>query len=317
MEIDPQAARLLRMMAAGARTGSGRIGIAERRRAFDGLMRFSGPPPDVAAIEERTIPGPGGPLGLRIYTPAGGGTRMSPGLIYFHGGGLVAGSLASYDVLVRTLANGSGCRLVAVDYRLAPEHPFPAAIEDALAAVRCVFDKAGALGLDPARIAIGGDSAGGTLTAIATQALRGPAGVPLRCQVLLCPVLDFGEERPSKRAFGEGFLLDTALMARDLDDYAPGLPLDDPLVSPLRAADLSGLPPALVHTAGFDPLRDEGRHYAERLAAAGVEVRYTCHDTMVHHFYGLGGLVPAARTILDQIGRDLGAVLRSAPADGA
>ena len=165
-------------------------------------------------------------------------------------------------------------------------------------------------GIDPGRAGIGGDSAGATLAAIVTQKLRGAPGRALQCQLLLCPVLDFGEQRESKRAFGQGFLLDQALMDRDLEDYAPGvLDVNDPLISPLRAHDLSGLPQAFIHTAEFDPLRDEGQDYADRLAAAGVEVDLTCHAGMVHHFYGLTGFIPAAGPILASIGAEVRATL--------
>ena len=313
MPIDPHAQRLLRMVGAGARADDApRVTIEERRASFDALMRLSGAEVAVGGVENRTYAGPGGPIGLRIYVPNESGQRPCPGLVYFHGGGLVAGSLDTHDALCRMLCAATGCRLIAVDYRLAPEHPFPAAIEDACAVLRWVLDHADDLGLDPGRIAVGGDSAGATLTAIATQRLRGEPGPAIRCQLLLCPVLDFGEERHSKRAYGQGYLLDRALMQRDLEDYAPGLvDLSDPSISPLRAADLAGLPQAFIHTAEFDPLRDEGGAYADRLAAAGVDVTYTCHAGMVHHFYGLTGLIPAARAILTAIGAEISDHLRA------
>lgn len=309
MPIDPQAERLLRMAGAGARADAGMISIDERRRSFASLMRLSGAEVPVGAVEDRTCPGPGGHLAVRVYTPLGAGSERVPGLVYCHGGGLVAGSLDTHDSLCRTLANEIGCRVVAVDYRLAPEHPFPAAIADAAAALRWVLDHAEDLGLDPVRVAIGGDSGGATLAVIATHAMRSQPGRRACAQLLLCPVLDFAERRESKRAFGQGYLLDEALMMRDLADYAPGVDLADPLISPLRVRDLSGLPRALIHTAEFDPLRDEGAAYAERLAAAGVDVAYTCHPGMVHHFYGLTGMIPAARTILKEIGAQMRQVL--------
>ncbi len=170
MQIDPQAARLLRMLDAAPRGETGRIGIGERRRAFDGLMRLSGAPPAVGNVRDRAAAGPGGPLRFRTYEPETATDAPLPGLIYFHGGGLVAGGLDSYDVLCRNLTHLSGCRLVAVDYRLAPENRFPAAIEDALWAVAAILDRAEEFGLVPGRIAVGGDSAGGTLTARAWKA---------------------------------------------------------------------------------------------------------------------------------------------------
>ena len=310
MPIDPHAQRLLRMVSAGARSGAGPVTAEERRRSFASLMRLSGAAAQVGGIEERTCPGPGGPINLRVYTPPGSAPECLAGLVYFHGGGLVAGSLDTHDSLCRTLCVEIGCRLIAVDYRLAPEHPFPAAIEDALTALRWVLDHAEELGVDPAQVVVGGDSAGATLTVIATQELRGASGRQPRAQLLLCPVLDFAEERESKRAFGDGFLLDKALMERDLADYAPDSDVADPRISPLRAVDLSGLPPAFVHTAEFDPLRDEGAAYAERLHDAQVDVAYTCHPGMVHHFYGLTGMIPAARTLLVGIAAEMRSALQ-------
>ena len=296
------------MLRAGTPADWSRAGVDVRRAGFDGLMRFAAPPPPIGSVVDRSIGGLGGPLPLRVFSPKGDASRL-PGLVYFHGGGLVAGSLESYDGLCRTLAAGIGCRLVAVGYRLAPEHPYPAAIEDAVAAVRHVLDHHADFGVDPARVAVGGDSAGGTLTAIATQTLRDAGDDRLAAQVMLCPVLDFTEERPSKRAYGEGFLLDTAMMARDLVHYAPDVAVTDPRLSPLRAKSFAGLPPAFIHTAACDPLADEGLAYAEALRVAGTEVAHTCHPGMVHHFYGLSGLVPAARHALDAIMADVGAVL--------
>ncbi len=305
---DPQTERLLRMLRAGAPADWSRAGVDVRRAGFDGLMRFAAPPPPIGSVVDRIIDGPGGPLPLRVYSPEGAAATL-PGLVYFHGGGLVAGSLDGYDPLCRTLAAGTGCRVVAVGYRLAPEYPFPAAIEDAVAAVRHVLDHPADFGVDPARVAVGGDSAGGTLTAVVTQTLRDAGDDRLAAQVLLCPVLDFAEERPSKRAYGEGFLLDTAMMARDLVHYAPDVALTDPRLSPLRAKSFAGLPPAVIHTAACDPLADEGLAYAEALRTAGVAVSLTCHPGMVHHFYGLTGLVPAARHALDTIMAEIGAIV--------
>lgn len=309
MPIDPYAQRLLRMVGAGARPDGSAITIEERRRSFAGLMRLSGAGAPAVDVDHATCPGAGEPLPLRVYAPSGSGAASLAGLVYFHGGGLVAGSLDTHDALCRTLASEIGCSVFAVGYRLAPEHPFPAAIQDAVAALRWVLDRAEAFGLNPARVAVGGDSAGATLTAVATQAMRGQPGRQPCAQLLLCPVLDFTEERESKRAFGQGYLLDKSLMDRDLADYAPEVDLADPMISPLRAPDLSGLPRALIHTAEFDPLRDEGRDYAERLAAAGVEVAYVCHPGLVHHFYGLTGMIPAARAALSSIAAEMSAVL--------
>jgi acetyl esterase/lipase len=236
-----------------------------------------------------------------------------PAIIYFHGGGLVAGSLDTHDTLCRVLAEGCGATVIAVGYRLAPEHKFPAAIGDAEAATDWVFAHAAALAIAPDRIAVAGDSGGGTLAALVCQAGRGRAAPPVALQLLLCPVLDFGVESPSRREFAERYLLDRATLDRDFAHYAPGnLDRMDPRVSPLRATRLAGLPPALIHTAEFDPLRDEGAAYAERLREAGVPVRYTCHPGMIHHFYGLTSVIPAARKAVEAICREMRSALAEA-----
>ena len=207
------------------------------------------------------------------------GEGVGPGLVYFHGGGFVAGDLDTHDALCRSLAVGAGCRVVSVDYRLAPEHRFPAAVDDAVAATADVRNRARDLAIDPDRLAVGGDSAGGTLATLTAAAL----GARVALQLLLCPVLDAEPRTASRQVFRAGYLLDAAMMARDLGDYAPAGPDPaDPRLSPLRAAALAGMPRALIHTAEFDPLRDEGALYAERLAAEGVSVAHRCHAGMIH-----------------------------------
>ena len=298
------------MLAAGRPTDWRRVTAEERRSGFAALMRMAGRAPPVAGTEAVAVAGGAGRLAARLYRPAGEPSGPRPGLVYFHGGGLVAGDLDTHDVLCRSLAAGSGCRILAVDYRRPPEHRFPAATDDAEAALAEALDGAAAFGLDPARVAVGGDSAGATLAVVAAAALRGRPGPGPALQLLLCPVLDVAPGTDSRRAFASGHLLDAEMMARDLADYLPeAADRADPRLSPLRIADLAGLPPALVHTAAFDPLRDEGALFAGRLAAAGVPVEHRCHGGMIHHFYGLTGFIPAARTIVEEIARGLGAAL--------
>lgn len=309
MPIDPQAERLLAMLGAGPRTDWSTVTADKRRAGFAGLMRMAGRAPATGPVEAETLDGPAGPLAARLYRPGQEGTGPRPGLVYFHGGGLVAGDLDTHDVLCRSLAAGSGCRILSVAYRLAPEHPCPAPFDDAVAALADVLAAPGRFGLAPERIAVGGDSAGGTLAIAAALAARqGPRPAAL---LLLCPVLAVTAQTPSRAAFAEGFLLDAEMMIRDLADSAPD-PADARL-SPLAAPDLSGLPPTLIHTAEQDPLRDEGALFAARLAAAGVPVEHRCHPGMIHHFYGLMGFIPAARTALDGIAAGLGRAL-SGPA---
>ncbi|WP_298964919.1 alpha/beta hydrolase [uncultured Methylobacterium sp.] len=308
MPLDPRARRFLDIVAIGA---AGPVTVAARRRGLAALARFGGPPAAVAAVSEETCPGPGGPVGLRLYRPLDA-AEPGPGLVYLHGGGFVAGDLDSHDGLCRTLAAGAGCRVVSVAYRLAPEHPFPAAPEDAVAAFAHVAGEAGRLGLDPARLAVGGDSAGANLAALLCLEARDRGGPAVAAQLLLCPVLDAAGEGGSRETFAEGHGLDRATLARDLAAYAGALDPHDPRLSPLRAASLAGLPPALIHTAEYDMVRDDGDAYAHRLAAAGVPVRHTCHPGLIHDFYSLGGLIPVAAAALRGIAGELRDVLAGA-----
>jgi acetyl esterase len=314
MALDPHAGRLLAMLAAAGRAGSGGVTLAERRQGFAALMRLSGPAEDVDTVEDRFLSGPDGALGLRLYTPRAVGSGTGPGLVYFHGGGFVAGTLDTHDALCRSLANAAGCRVVAADYRLAPEHKFPAAITDCYRAATWVREHADMLRIDPQRLAIAGDSAGATLAAIVCQMARDAREPRFALQLLLCPITDFTASLESRRALATGYLLDQATMMRELALYLPrGIDAGDPRVSPLSASDLSELPPAWIHTAEFDPLRDEGRAYAERVAAAGGEVRYTCHAGMIHLFYAMTGVIPYARRALAHIGAEIKAAFEQPP----
>jgi acetyl esterase/lipase len=310
MPLDPHAKRLLDMMAVAASRNAASATIEMRRDSFARLMALSGAGPPVGSVAERTIPGPGGALPLRLYTPQAAPVRPLPALVYFHGGGLVAGSLDTHDAFCRVLAEGTGARVIAVGYRLAPEHKFPGAILDGQAATTWIFSNAAELEIDPRRIGVAGDSGGGTLATVVCQAALAAQAPPIALQLLLCPVLDLGPESQSRQEFAKGYLLDRATLERDFMDYSPGdLDRTDWRVSPLRAVDVSGLAPAFVHTAEFDPLRDEGAAYADRLARAGVQVHYTCHPGMIHHFYGLTTIIPAARAAVEAICREVRAAL--------
>jgi acetyl esterase/lipase len=226
--------------------------------------------------------------------------------VFFHGGGMVAGSIDSHDLVCRALAEESGCKLLSIGYRLAPEHPFPAAVDDAVAAVHETIRQAGTLRIDATKIVVCGDSAGATLAAFVCQQARRAGGPKIALQCLICPVLDFGEASISRREFAQGYLIDEATLAADLVDYLPDdVDPADTRVSPLRAADVSDLPPAIIHTAEFDPLRDEGNAYAAKLAAAGVAVTHSCHAGMPHNFHALGSVLPQGRAVLKQIGEQI------------
>ena len=305
--LDPHVQRLLRTLALGApRTAD----LGARRDAFHGLLRLADTGAAIATIVDRSVPG--GPA-VRLYTPMQAQAGLLPGLVFLHGGGFVSGDLETHDPLCRTLAAETGCRIVAVAYRLAPEHPFPAAIEDAEAAAEWVLGHATALGIDPARIGLVGESAGAGLAVGVARRLTQIRPDALALQLLLCPILDWTAPADARHERAGDFLIDAATIAHDLACYLPaGHDRADPRVSPLLAADFSGLPPALIHTAEFDPLHEHGALYADRLAAAGVTARLTCHAGMVHLFHAFGRAVPAARAALRQIGAEVRAALARA-----
>jgi acetyl esterase/lipase len=303
--LDARVKRFLDALAAGNPPNALETTVEERRLGLAELMKLAGPETAVARVEDRTLPGPAGEIGVRIYTPLDAGSGLLPGLIYFHGGGLVAGSVATHDSIGRALAHSGACRLISVDYRLAPEHPFPAALDDALAAVTHIGAHAAEFGIDGTRLGICGDSAGGTLAAVTAQAAARMGSPRLALQLLICPILDYSRSSASRRELASGYLIDQATLDHDLLYYAPGTDPANPRISPLRADDVSGLPRTLIHTAEFDPLRDEGRDYVERLARAHTQVSYTCHPGMIHLFYGLGAVIPYARIAFDEIGGEI------------
>ncbi len=305
MPLDPLARRLLTMMAAAGPAERVRTSVEARRQALAKLMQFAHAEASGVTTSDGILPGPGGDIRYRLYVPAGADDN-APGFVFFHGGGLVAGSIETHDRVAAALAHATGCRLASVDYRLAPEHKFPAAVEDAIAATEWVAREAASFGIDAERLVVGGDSAGATLAAIVCQEALQNAGLSLVAQCLICPVLDFEETSPSREAFAENHLIDRVAIEADLADYLPeGADLTDPKISPLRATRLAGLPPAIIHTAEFDPMRDEGNAYARKLLAAGVAVEYICHEGMVHNFHAMGALLPQARLVLSQIGEQV------------
>lgn len=251
--------------------------------------------PPIAGTSDLAVQGEAGTMRLRQYRPAEAGSAAEAAILFVHGGGCVLGDIDTHDVLCRTLCHDTGATIFSLDYRLAPEHPFPAAVEDSVAALMWLSQAAAGLGLDPSRIAVAGDSAGGGLAAVALHETKGRLRAPLRGQALIYPALDLRGRLPSRKELAHHFPIPRDMIDWFFDHYF-GLawPLADPRAIPALYEDYSGLPPALVLTAGHDPLRDEGAEYAERLAAAGVAVEYECCQGTIHGFMNMGRVLRAA-----------------------
>jgi len=313
MTLDPQSAWVLELVEKADNPTLDSLSPQEARALFEATAwRLDFAPVEMARIDALEIPVDGAAIAARAYTPDGLGAEDSedspaPALVYFHGGGFVVGSLDTHDRLCRKLAELARCKVVSVAYRLAPEHPFPTPIEDAVEAFRWLAGEADALDIDPARIAVGGDSAGGNLSAVLCQALR-DAGDPVRpCfQLLIYPATDFAGDYASREENAEGYMLTESLMDYFEGHYTGGRARpEDPRLSPLRAASLAGLPPALVVTAGYDALQGEGIAYAEALEAAGVPVAFRDFPGMLHGFFNFGGAVEVAARAVGEAAADL------------
>jgi acetyl esterase len=268
---------------------------AEARETFKQFCRLAEPKSvAIGKTEDVKAPGPGGDLVLRIYTPVAAGGEALPAIVYLHGGGFVVGDLDCYDSLCRTLANEASCRVISVDYRLAPEHPFPAAVEDCFAALKWIEANAPDLSVDANRLAVAGDSAGANLAAVMCLLAKQNRGTPqIAFQLLIYPATRVGLK--SAYAFGSGYFLDSRTIERFHGYYVPNTADPaDPRLSPLEAKDVSALPPAYIVTAGFDPLRDEAIAYAEKLKQAGVTVTQVDYPTMIHGFFSMPGWIPLA-----------------------
>lgn len=295
MPLDPLVKAFLDKAAAIPRPKAWEMPPFMARQSFAGMMQLTGPK-DVAVgrIENLTIPGPGGDLRARVYAPIAT-VGLQPTLVYFHGGGFVAGGLESHDGLCRLFSAEGGFKVIAVDYRLAPEHPWPAAVNDAWAAFQWVEANAADLGVDAGRIAVGGDSAGATLSAIITQLAKSKSKPKIAYQMLLFPGTQVGAETSSLHEFAVGYFLERKAIEYFNSLYLPaGTDRNSPKVSPLRAKDFGGLPPAYVMLGGYDPLHDEGLAYAEKLKAAGVQVTIADYAGMVHCFIYLQTILPQA-----------------------
>ncbi|MDO9286953.1 MAG: alpha/beta hydrolase [Aquabacterium sp.] len=293
--LDPQAKALIDLMAERGVPPTHTLSPADARQMYRERRTFSQPEPRaMAEVRDLVASGPHGDIPLRLYRPAGL-EGPAPTLVYYHGGGWVIGDLDTHDVLCRQLADEGRCVVVAVDYRMGPEHRFPAAVDDVLAATRWLQAQAGTLGLDAQRFAVGGDSAGGNLAAVVALAWRDAGDAnPLRFQLLIYPATDMRAVAPSHTTNGQGYVLTSDTIAYFQRHYLSTEQQADWRASPLLHADLSRLPPALVLTAGFDPLRDEGRQYADSLSAAGSTAQYVCFERQIHGFITMGRVIDEA-----------------------
>ncbi len=315
MPVDPQMQAVIERAAKSGLPSYCSVSAVEARRLYKETRAVLSPPvPAVDAVRELAASGPAGPIALRLYRGLGAQAGALPALVYFHGGGWTIGDLDTHDIVCRTLANNARCIVAAVDYRMGPEHKFPAAVDDCVAATRWVAEQAAALGVDAARIAVGGDSAGGNLAAVVAITLRDAGGPPLVFQALAYPATDQRMDSASHTKFGAGYLLTRDNMLWFRDNYLAPTDYDDWRASPLRAADLARLPPAHIITAGYDPLVDEGRAYSDRLLAAGVPVLYECFEGMAHGFLTMGGVVAAANHALYRLGQSLALAFKPARA---
>jgi acetyl esterase len=305
MPLDPQAKDLLERLRRTRMPGLERLPLPLARATYATVIPLAGPREEVARVEDRLIPGN---LSVRIYTPEGSGPR--PALIYFHGGGWVVGSLDTIDNPCRQLANASGCTVISVGYRLAPEHKFPIPVEDSYWATRYIAEHAADFDVDPAKIAVGGDSAGGNLAAAVTMLARDRGGPSLAFQLLIYPPTDTALDTPSHREFAKGFALTRVEIQWFLRQYLVR-PEDGllPLVSPLKAKSLRGLPPACIITAEFDPLRDEGEAYAARLRTSSVPAETRRFDGMIHGFFQLAGIMDQGKKAIQHAAAALKAAL--------
>jgi acetyl esterase len=304
--LDPDAAAVYKAYQEAGRPPYETVSPTEARELYLKGRAVSNPePPELASVKQIAIPGPGGALPARVYTPktlrqADG---MAPCLVFFHGGGWVIGDLDSHDVVCRTLAYEGELIVIAVDYRLSPEAKFPAAVDDAIAATAWISDNAMTLGIDAARLMVGGDSAGGNLAAVVSIHARDSSGPSIAGQVLIYPGTDFRMTHPSHREPETSILLTHSVIQWFKNHYLNGPDdIDDWRASPARVENLARLPPAYVLTAGADPLRDEGDEFATRLKHAGVPVTYKTYPGQFHGFFTMGKLLPQANVAAKEIG---------------
>lgn len=299
MPLNPVLESLLADMAASQAPSIDQMSPAEAREMYRAMQNVQ-QVIELPRVRDVSVPGPGGELALRIYYPNPKTAGPPPVVLFFHGGGWVIGDLESHDHVCRALARGTSAAVIAVDYRLAPEAGFPAALQDSYAALEWVAAESSSLEVDASRLAVAGDSAGGNLATCTAIAARDKKGPQVCAQLLIYPVTDTSMDYPSYAENGEGYLLTRAGMEYFLNHYLSPGQEKDPRVAPMRAASLSGLPPALIITAEFDPLRDEGEAYGKRLEKEGTAAKTTRYDGMIHGFFNMAELLPEAKDATDE-----------------
>lgn len=301
MIIDPDIEIILAELRENPVPDLSEIPLVDARKLIrDIIGKFDVKDVPIGRIENHDIAGPDGNIPIRIYTGIDSPDGALPALVYFHGGGWIMCDIDTHDALCRSLANDSGCRVVSVGYRLAPEHVFPAAIEDGLTSIRWVADQAETIGVDPTKIGVAGDSAGGNIAAVISQIAR-DRGPKIAFQLLMYPITDVAMDSESYHSFARGFFLEDRSMCYFIDLYAGKADRSDPRLAPLKAASFEGLPPTLVVTAGRDVLHDEGRLYAEALRAAGVHTEYIDYPGLIHGFATMQA-ISASREAVAMIG---------------
>lgn len=308
MPLHPQARSLLDAMAKLETPPVTQMTLAEARESYRRLASLQ-EVEEVSRVDDRLVPGPAGDIPVRVYTPADAVTGESGVLLWFHGGGWTIGDLETADPTCRALANRSAAVVVSVEYRLAPDHPAPAALDDCLTTLMWTVENGELLGVDVSKVAVGGDSAGGNLAALVCHRVRDEFGPDIDYQLLVYPVTDLTMSQPSMEENADGYLLTRDTMAWFVRGYLGDADPKSGSVSPLHADSFAGLPPAMVVTAEFDPLRDEGDAYAEALRDAGVPVEHLRYDGQIHEFWRMGAMLDDGADALDRAGAALRAVL--------
>ena len=309
MPVNPKLQEIINQTSAAHNLPFRESSISQIRDVDNRLALLAGEKEPVQKVLNKMIVGPGGDLLLRLYYPTL--AKKLPIVIYLHPGGFVRGNLESHDTVCRSLANAGECLVIALNYRLAPEHPYPAALEDVDALLEWVYSHGAEINGDVNRLAIGGESSGANLAAVTTQIMRDKKGPQIAYQLLIYPQTDFTFHLPSHKTYGKGYLLEAESLEWYSKQYIPeGTDKKTPHLSPLWEGDFSNLPPACIITSEYDPLKDEGEAYAKKLSESGVDTTYLCYKNMIHGFFQLGGVIKEAKEAMYFVGNALKTALK-------